>query len=46
MQRTKEINPKYVFLLILLLFSSSVFSHTINYALEKAPTGNVIAFPI
>lgn len=29
-------------ILFLLLISSVVFAHTINYALEKAPTGNVI----
>lgn len=42
MKSTNQIYRQYVFLLILLLFSSTTFSHTINYALEKAPTGNVI----
>jgi hypothetical protein len=31
-----------VIVVSLLLVSSAVFGHTINYALEKAPTGNVI----
>ncbi len=29
-------------IVLMLLFSSSAFAHTINYALEQAPTGNVI----
>lgn len=29
-------------IVLLLLISPAVFAHTINYALEKAPTGNVI----
>jgi len=34
-----------VFLLsFLLLFVSAVFAHTINYALEKAPTDHVVWF--
>jgi hydrogenase/urease accessory protein HupE len=39
-------NKKHVavFLLLLCLISNTVFAHTVNYALEKAPTGNVILF--
>ena len=33
---------QFIFLLIFLLACSPVFAHTINYVLEKAPTGNVI----
>lgn len=33
-----------LFLSAALLISHSLFAHTINYALEKAPTGNVIWF--
>lgn len=33
---------KILFILILLLVSAPIFAHTINYALEKAPTGDVI----
>jgi hypothetical protein len=35
---------KILFILILLLVSAPIFAHTINYALEKAPTGDVIWF--
>ena len=35
---------KILFIVILLLVSAPIFDHTINYALEKAPTGDVIWF--
>jgi hypothetical protein len=40
-------NKKYIaafFLLLCIITSHTVFAHTVNYALEKAPTGNVILF--
>jgi hypothetical protein len=40
-------NKKHIaafFLLLCLITSHTVFAHTVNYALEKAPTGNVILF--
>jgi hydrogenase/urease accessory protein HupE len=40
-------NKKHItafFLLLCLITSNTVFAHTVNYALEKAPTGNVILF--
>ncbi len=41
--QTKIFSFRPIFCFVfLLLFSSVAFSHTINYALEKAPTGNVI----
>lgn len=33
---------KIFFIILLLFVSSPVFAHTINYALEKAPTGDVV----
>jgi hypothetical protein len=33
---------KIFFIILLLLVSTPVFAHTINYALEKAPTGDVV----
>ena len=41
MQQVK-FSRQIIFLLFFTLVSSMVFAHTINYALEKAPTGNVI----
>jgi len=32
----------FLFLILLLSLSSALFAHTINYAMEQAPTGNVI----
>ena len=40
-------NKKHIavfFILLCLITSNTVFAHTVNYALEKAPTGNVIWF--
>jgi hypothetical protein len=40
-------NKKHVaafFFLLCLITSNTVFAHTVNYVLEKAPTGNVIWF--
>jgi hydrogenase/urease accessory protein HupE len=40
-------NKKHIlvfFLLLCIITSNTVFAHTVNYALEKAPTGNVIWF--
>jgi hypothetical protein len=35
---------KIVVVIVFLFFSLPVFAHTINYGLEKAPTGDVIWF--
>ena len=35
---------KFLFLAIMLLFSPQLFAHTINYALEKFPTDEVIGY--
>lgn len=40
----KNAGSPVVFLITLLLLSVPVFAHTINYALEKAPTNHVIWF--
>ena len=35
---------KYILSICFLLFASSIYAHTINYALEKAPAGNVFLY--
>jgi hypothetical protein len=35
---------KFLFLAIMLLFSTQLFAHTINYALEKFPTDEVVGY--
>jgi len=35
---------KYILLFIILCLSQHLFGHTINYVLEKSPTGDVVAF--
>lgn len=35
---------RFIFILILLVLAADTFAHTINYALEKAPTGEVVWF--
>lgn len=40
--RQATFSRQIIFLLFFTLVSPMVFGHTINYALEKAPTGNVI----
>jgi HupE / UreJ protein len=42
--RLKNLNKskKILFITLLLLVSASSFAHTINYALEKAPTGDIV----
>src|SRR6266498_2840226 len=37
-------NRKIFFIIPLLLFSATAFAHTINYALDKAPAGDVVWF--
>ena len=35
---------RYIFLFLLLMLSATSFAHTVNYALEKAPTNQVVSF--
>jgi hypothetical protein len=35
---------KTIFSLLLLLFAANAFAHTVNYQMEKAPTGEVVSF--
>jgi hypothetical protein len=44
MKQKKFVVASFSIIAILLLFSSVLFAHTINYALEKAPTEHVIWF--
>ena len=38
--------PRFVIVVILLVLSVTSFAHTVNYALEKAPTNEVVSFYI
>jgi hypothetical protein len=40
-KQEKPFNSKYILCICLLLFATNIYAHTINYALEKAPAGNV-----
>ncbi len=44
MRQTGKLKPLFFLVCILLIGTSAVFAHTINYALEKAPTNHVVWF--
>jgi len=39
-----RLSPRLAMVVLLLMFSTSGFAHTVNYVLEKAPTGSVVAY--
>ncbi len=41
MKQKQAFKPKYILAVCFLFFTCNIYAHTINYALEKAPAGNV-----